>query len=262
MERFIDNNDETITDTHKWKMWEKEGSKKVKTFEDAKKYVVLIKLNMIKRVEGYIDWRLPTVQELESARGTFIFGGYYWADTDDNGFYWGVVDSSKIQLNADSVKETKFRVRCVRDITEEEKALILESNRISSIEKDKEKARVEIFRKKFNCSICGEKGELIICSECLPKQVTEKQVKNDLYFSGVISDNDEKFSINHIIDYLKQNNWIKKEIKEKPEKTALEKAREYYKERENKGRYSYINWDKLKYFYEQAIKEFQEDKNE
>ena len=60
---FVDNGDGTITDKATGLMWEQSGSKKVKSFYMATKYVK--KLNK-KKFAKYNDWRLPTIEELYS----------------------------------------------------------------------------------------------------------------------------------------------------------------------------------------------------
>jgi hypothetical protein len=57
---FKDNGDGTITDRATGLMWQKSGSDKTLTYEEAKAYVEKLKL------AGYSDWRLPTVDELKS----------------------------------------------------------------------------------------------------------------------------------------------------------------------------------------------------
>ncbi len=58
---FVDNGDGTITDQSSKLMWEKEGSKREKTFSRADKYIGSLNKN---NFAGYNDWRLPTTEEL------------------------------------------------------------------------------------------------------------------------------------------------------------------------------------------------------
>jgi hypothetical protein len=60
---FNDNGDGTITDWSTGLMWQKSGSGNSLTHENAKAYIR--ELNA-KKIAGYEDWRLPTVDELRS----------------------------------------------------------------------------------------------------------------------------------------------------------------------------------------------------
>jgi len=57
---FIDNNDGTITDIKTNLMWEKFGNKNTVIWDEAVKYCEELRLN------GYTNWRLPTMEELTS----------------------------------------------------------------------------------------------------------------------------------------------------------------------------------------------------
>jgi uncharacterized caspase-like protein len=60
---FEDNGDGTITDHATGLIWQKSGSPNYMNYENAKAYIE--ELNS-KKFAGYIDWRLPTVDELKS----------------------------------------------------------------------------------------------------------------------------------------------------------------------------------------------------
>jgi hypothetical protein len=56
-ERFVDNNDGTISDTEGHLMWQKGDSKKEMSHKAAQRYCDALKLR------GYADWRLPRKEE-------------------------------------------------------------------------------------------------------------------------------------------------------------------------------------------------------
>ena len=58
--RFIDCGDGTIKDTKLRLMWQKDGSQNTMNFSDAEKHC------KESRVGGFSDWRLPSIDELES----------------------------------------------------------------------------------------------------------------------------------------------------------------------------------------------------
>jgi hypothetical protein len=60
---FVDNQDDTITDTVTGLMWQKRGSGRPLENKDAVKYIK--QLNK-RRFAGYADWRMPTLEELAS----------------------------------------------------------------------------------------------------------------------------------------------------------------------------------------------------
>ncbi|MBF0338468.1 MAG: DUF1566 domain-containing protein [Nitrospirae bacterium] len=61
--RFVDNGDQTITDTSTGLMWTKDANfVGWKTWQGALDYVA--SMNTGAGTYGYIDWRLPTIQEL------------------------------------------------------------------------------------------------------------------------------------------------------------------------------------------------------
>lgn len=83
--RFIDCGDGTIKDTKLGLMWPKEGSAKTMTHEEAEKYCKEFSAG------GHKDWRLPTVEELESLvdrtkYSPAIISNLFSVKTDD--WYW------------------------------------------------------------------------------------------------------------------------------------------------------------------------------
>lgn len=99
----------------------------------------------------------------------------------------------------------------------------------------------EIHREN-NCYICGENGDLIICSGCLPKKVTVGEFRKTI---SVYNDS---------LVIAKQNNWIK----ESEKKTALEKAREYNPSCSAVRHSNCPLMGEQRMRYEKAIKELQE----
>ena len=97
--RFVDNGDGTISDTKNRLMWQKEGSDSELTHEEAGEYCKKLDL------AGNKDWRLPTVDELETlvdrtkydpAIVSSLFktkSSYYWTSiihAEDPGGAWVV----------------------------------------------------------------------------------------------------------------------------------------------------------------------------
>ena len=60
---FVDNGDGTVTDRATGLMWHKDGSPKPLTLKRATYYIGSLN---DKRLMGYSDWRMPTVEELAS----------------------------------------------------------------------------------------------------------------------------------------------------------------------------------------------------
>jgi hypothetical protein len=60
---FVDNGNGTITDRATGLMWQKSGSSKTKKWKRAQTYVIQLNKD---RFAGYLDWRLPTIEELAS----------------------------------------------------------------------------------------------------------------------------------------------------------------------------------------------------
>jgi hypothetical protein len=60
---FVDNGNGTITDRATGLMWQKSGSSRTKKWNRAQTYVMQLNKD---RFAGYLDWRLPTIEELAS----------------------------------------------------------------------------------------------------------------------------------------------------------------------------------------------------
>jgi hypothetical protein len=60
---FVDNGNGTITDRATGLMWQKSGSSRTKKWNRAETYVMQLNRD---RFAGYLDWRLPTIEELAS----------------------------------------------------------------------------------------------------------------------------------------------------------------------------------------------------
>ena len=82
--RFVDNGDDTITDTRQKVMWQKGDNGKEVTFEEAQEYCKTLRLG------GYADWRLPNADERDTAvvvelmmrrhsRDVYAFFDLYWS---------------------------------------------------------------------------------------------------------------------------------------------------------------------------------------
>jgi hypothetical protein len=121
---FVDNYDETITDTSTALMWQ-QGEPGAKSLSSALSYCENLELPS---GSGQTDWRLPNIKELESitddtrfnpAINTTFFPNaqnYYWSSTT-YAYYpevaWGVVFGGKGYV-AGYGKDNSFNVRCVR----------------------------------------------------------------------------------------------------------------------------------------------------
>lgn len=89
--KFVDNGDGIVTDTQTGLMWVKDGNSegcnngKSLTWEQAIKFCNKLKF------AGYSDWRLPTINELQSIvnYGTYnpSIDTSYFPNTKDN-YYW------------------------------------------------------------------------------------------------------------------------------------------------------------------------------
>jgi hypothetical protein len=82
--RFVDNGDDTVTDTRRNIMWQKGDNGKEVTFEEAQKYCRTLRLG------DYADWRLPNPYERDTAvavellmrrhsRDVYAFFDLYWS---------------------------------------------------------------------------------------------------------------------------------------------------------------------------------------
>ncbi len=74
-ERFLDNGDGTVTDTMRKIMWQKGDNGKEVTFKEAQKYCKSL------RLAGYVDWRLPTPDEGETAVAVELMMPRHSSDT-------------------------------------------------------------------------------------------------------------------------------------------------------------------------------------
>lgn len=137
--RFIDNGDNTITDTKTGFMWMKEDSYQYKghwlTWFDADDYVK--KLNE-ERFADYLDWRLPTVKELQTLYEAEKFNskqvgsemnlhmdpifakkgsGTLWTiETNGNYNAFGVVFNTGQKFNSSKRKKARRAVRAIRHL--------------------------------------------------------------------------------------------------------------------------------------------------
>jgi len=113
-ERLIDNGDETITDSQIGSMWQKE--KGAERWEQAIFYCNNLNLG------GYSDWRLPSIDELDTISGVGNLEpfspstGWYWTSTvGSGGLAWAKnlnleTGEGRYEVNQAGV----FAVRCVR----------------------------------------------------------------------------------------------------------------------------------------------------
>ncbi len=115
---YEDNGDGTVTDHATGLMWEKSGSDKFLSFEEAKEYVSRLNL------AGYRDWRLPTLEELMSLlepekqeNGRYINPVFdekqWWCWSSDrrlSGGAWGVY----FYFGSVDWDDFNYYVRCVR----------------------------------------------------------------------------------------------------------------------------------------------------
>jgi hypothetical protein len=82
--RFVDNGDETVTDTKRKIMWQRGDNGKEVTFEEAERYCKTLRLG------GYTDWRLPNPEERDTtvvielmmrkhSRDVYAYFDLYWS---------------------------------------------------------------------------------------------------------------------------------------------------------------------------------------
>jgi hypothetical protein len=120
---FIDNKNDTVTDTGAQLMWQQGNAPEKKTWKDALKYCEELTLS------GYSDWRLPDVKELSSLidetknKSPLIDACFPDTKTDD--YYWSssvyapdTNDAWDVSFNygyvSGSSKDNTNYVRCVR----------------------------------------------------------------------------------------------------------------------------------------------------
>ena len=84
-DHYVDNNDDTVTDTSTSLMWQQETPDNLVTWEQALSYCENLSL------AGYTDWRLPTIKEMRSlvdfSRYKPAINATYFPDTTES-FYW------------------------------------------------------------------------------------------------------------------------------------------------------------------------------
>ena len=121
-ENFIDNGDETVTDTSTGLMWQKDGSAQ-RNWKEALSYCENLSL------AGYDDWRLPDINELQSLVDFRRYdpaidpsfsntdSSYYWSSTTDvdgtDSYAW-VIDFSSGYTYSNSYKSSNYNVRALR----------------------------------------------------------------------------------------------------------------------------------------------------
>ena len=137
--RFIDNGDRTVTDTKTGLLWMKEDSYQYKghwlNWFQAQEYVD--ELNQ-ERFADYLDWRLPTIQELTTLFEPEKFNGkqvgremnlrmdpvfakegsgtLWTGETNGNYNAFGVVFNTGQKFNSSKRKKARRAVRAVRNL--------------------------------------------------------------------------------------------------------------------------------------------------
>ncbi len=128
--RDVDNGDGTISDAKTWLMWQQEDDGVIRNWGDGQKYCSSLDLG------GYSDWRVPTLEELESiidkSYTPTIDTSYlkniksddyrssekkmaYWSSTkktSNDAFAWGVIFQDGTSGNG-SIDNLNY-IRCVR----------------------------------------------------------------------------------------------------------------------------------------------------
>jgi ABC-type amino acid transport substrate-binding protein len=124
---YTDNGDGTVTDNNTVLVWQQEDDNTTRTWEEAQNYCTNLSL------EGYEDWRLPNVKELQSivlfgvtvpAIDTVVFpntdSSHYWSSTTDaNNMYnaWWRVSFNNGSVGS-RLKSNSYYVRCVRGVSD------------------------------------------------------------------------------------------------------------------------------------------------
>jgi len=116
---MVDLGNGVLKDAASGLMWQAEKGPVFTNVEDAKKYVAGLQLN------GFSDWRLPSIYELYDFNFAFDFKdtgdisvdrkGAYWSASEEDGSgvgAWEVGDQCEVERNY--VKYAKGRVRAVR----------------------------------------------------------------------------------------------------------------------------------------------------
>jgi hypothetical protein len=80
--RFIDNKDDTITDTDTGLIWQIEPPEKAMTWKEAIDYCENL------RLDGYTNWRLPTITELKSLVDYSRYNPATKMPNTSSSFYW------------------------------------------------------------------------------------------------------------------------------------------------------------------------------
>ena len=122
-DRFVDNEDNTVTDTCTGLMWQKETPCCTFSWQESLHYCEDLKL------AGHSDWRLPNIRELQS----IVDYGRYRPATDpvfgtEPSWYWSSTSHENpatyaLRVNFDGgdapygLKTEEYHVRAVRSVT-------------------------------------------------------------------------------------------------------------------------------------------------
>jgi hypothetical protein len=115
---YSKNSQNTVKDNYTNLIWQKKGSDKEYLWESSKQYCEILEL------DGYDDWRLPTIKELyyladrsrkHPAIDTDYFESksrWYWSSIEDSSDAWYVYFGNGYDFYGN--KSNKYYVRCVR----------------------------------------------------------------------------------------------------------------------------------------------------
>jgi len=93
-ERFVDNGDDTVTDTRRKIMWQRGDNGKEVTFQEAQEYCKTLQLG------GYADWRLPKPDEADTATAVELMMPIHSPDTYARfDLYWSSDSAVLIPFN-------------------------------------------------------------------------------------------------------------------------------------------------------------------